>query len=308
MPDERVKTPFAGALGVNSTDVAVGSFAQAKINIGGRSKCAFCVLGSGFLHDIQNGNVTVAGGDIHFNGSVTVSSNGLVATNGSTTVEGTAGGAMSSYSPNPTTGAPAIPDPLAAVDFATIASGLTARTNPCVGGPGIYGAFSISGEVCTLTPGTYVIAGGSGTEWSLSGNASSSLRGSGVTLYFTCGSSSAPRACSSGEEGATLDASGSGSVILSAPTSGSWKGFAVVYDRNNTATFRMTGNGNSTTIGTIYMSSGTIRLNGNGCAAAYDALVIVRDVETNGNPSCLDTVYNSDNNAQVPPGALHLSK
>ena len=308
MPLRQVKTPFAGALGIDSSTLAVGSSAQAKIDIGGRSKCAFCVLGSGFLHDLQNGDVTVTGGDIHFNGNVNVSSNGLVATNGATTVEGYASGSMSNYDPDPVTGAAPIKDPLAAVDFSTFAAGLTPKSNPCVGGPGIYGAYSISGSVCNLAPGRYVIAGSSGSAWDLSGNASTQLRGTGVTLYFTCGTSTVPRACNSGETGATLDASGNGSVVLSAPTSGRWKGFAVVYDRNNTATFRMTGNGSSTTVGTIYMPSGKIRLNGNGCAAAYDALVIVRDVETNGNPSCLDTIYNADNNAQVPPGALHLSK
>ncbi len=308
MPVELVKTPFAGALGIKSTDVAIASFAQAKMNVGGRSKCAFCVLGSGFLHDIQNGNVTVAGGDIHFNGNVSVSNNGIVATDGQTTVEGYASGSLADYDPDPITGAAPISDPLAAVDFSTITAGLSPRSNPCVAGPGIYGSLSVRNEVCTLQPGTYVIAGGSGTTWDLAGNSSTQLRGTGVTLYFTCGSSTTPRACNSGETGATLDSSGNGSVVLSAPTSGTWKGYAVVYDRNNTATFRMTGNGSSTTVGTIYLTSGKLRLDGNGCAAAYDALVIVRDVETNGNPACLDTVYNSDNNAQVPPGALHLSR
>ena len=84
----------------------------------------------------------VDGGNVHFNGSVSVGTNGFVVTDGSITVEGTA-------SPNPTTnftpdaqqGQPAIIDPLAYLTLPPDMT-LTAKTDPCTQGPGLYGGFN----------------------------------------------------------------------------------------------------------------------------------------------------------------------
>ena len=308
MPVKTVKTPFAGALGVESTEVPIGSFAQAKVDLSGRSRCGLCILGSGTTHDLQNGDATVHGADIHFNGNVTISSNGLVATDGAITVEGSAGGPLNNYTPDPTTGAAPIKDPLADVPMPPSFVGLTPKSNPCADGPGFYGGQNLRNITCVLSPGLYVIAGDSGTTWDMAGSASTQLLGNGVTLYFTCGNSVAPRACNPGEPGANLDASGNGFVGITAPTSGPLKGFALIYDRNSSATLRLTGNGSQNATGTIYLPSGTVQMNGNGCTQHFYSLIITKDIEMNGNPSCLQSTYAVGDNALVPPDDLHLSK
>jgi Flp pilus assembly protein TadG len=308
MPVETVRTPFAGALGVRSTGVAVSSFAQAKVDLSGRSRCGLCILGSGSTHDLQNGDATVHGADIHFNGSVTISSNGLVATDGAITVEGSAGGPPTNYTPDPTTGVPPIRDPLADVPMPPSFAGLAPQSNPCTDGPGFYGGRNLRNATCVLAPGLYVIAGDSGTIWDMAGSASTQLLGTGVTLYFTCGNSVAPRPCNPGEHGANLDASGNGFFGISAPTSGPLQGFALIYDRNNNATLRLTGNGSQNATGTIYMPSGTVQMNGNGCSQHYYSLIITKDIEMNGNPSCLQSTYAVGQNALVPPDDLHLTR
>jgi Flp pilus assembly protein TadG len=308
MPMETVRTPFAGALGIKSTEIAVSSFAQAELDLSGRSRCGLCILGSGTTHDLQNGDATVHGADIHFNGNVTISSNGLVATDGAITVEGWAGGPLNNYMPDPSTGAPPIKDPLADVPMPPSFAGLTPKSNPCADGPGFYGAQNLRNNTCNLTPGLYVIAGDSGTTWDLAGNESTRLLGNGVTLYFTCGNSLVPRACNPGESGANLDASGNGFLGITAPSSGPLQGFALIYDRNNNATLRLTGNGSQNASGTIYLPSGSVQMNGNGCSQHYYSLIVTKNLEMNGNPSCLQSTYAVGQNARVPPDDLHLTK
>jgi hypothetical protein len=310
VPARKVQTPFATVLGVR--DVNVGSLAHAAIDPGGASRCGLCVLGEGSTHDLQNGDATVHGADIHFNGNVNVGPNGLVATDGNITVQGSASGSYVNYVPDPQTNQPPIKDPLASFPLPPDLTGLTAKSDPCgtgaTHGPGIYGGRNLRNNTCTLEPGLYVIAGDSGTTWDLAGNSSTLLTGTGVTLYFMCGSPSAPRACNAGEQGANMDASGNGFIGIQAPTSGPLQGLAIVYDRKNTSMLRLTGNGSDNLTGTIYMAEGSMQMNGNGCAATYNALIIIKDLEMNGNPSCLQSSYAQSKNVQIPPQALHLSR
>lgn len=308
MPVETVRTPFAGALGLKSTEVAVSSFAQAEVDLSGRSRCGLCVLGSGTTHNLQNGDATVHGADIHFNGNVTISSNGLVATDGDITVEGWAGGPLNNYTPDPTTGSAPIKDPLADVPMPPSFTGLTPKSNPCTQGPGFYGSQNLRNTTCNLSPGLYVIAGTGSTTWDMAGNDTTKLLGTGVTLYFTCGNATAPRACNPGETGANLDSSGNGFLGITAPTSGPLQGFALIYDRNSDATLRLTGNGSQNATGTIYLPSGKVQMNGNGCTQHYYSLIITANIEMNGNPSCLQSDYAPGQNALVPPDDLHLTK
>lgn len=306
MPTRVVPLPLAGALGLSEAPIT--TLAHARVELGGAAECGLCILGEGSTHDLQNGDAIVHGANIHFNGNVNVGANGLVATDGEITVQGTATGPQANYTPTPTTNAPPITDPLARVPLPPDLTGLVGLMDPCTQGPGVYGAQNLRNRTCTLQPGLYVIAGGPTTTWDVAGNASTLLRGTGVTLYFTCGTSSAPRECSVGEQGANLDASGNGTLSLQAPTSGATKGFAIVYDRNNSALMRLTGNGSQNTTGTIYATSGTLQLNGNGCSNHYYALIVVRDLEMNGNPACLQSTYTQGQNVEVPPGELHLSR
>ena len=183
--------------------------------------CIVCVLGSGQTHDLQNGDVTVDGGNVHFNGSVSVDTNGFVVTNGHITVEGSASNPTSNFTPDAAAGQPAIVGParLPTLPPAHVRAARS-RANPCTDGPGKYGSFNIPNALCTLPARPLRHRRLRGTQWAPGGNATSVLAGSGVTLYFTCGTPAAPVACGTGETGATLDATGNGSIALSPPTTG----------------------------------------------------------------------------------------
>jgi Flp pilus assembly protein TadG len=301
VPTRTVDTTLGALAGVQEIDIATS--ARAALAPPGLP-CIVCVLGSGQTHDIQNGDVLVDGGNVHFNGNVSVNANGLIVTDGDTTVEGTASGPLSSYSPDPTTGVDPIPDPLAYLVLPPDMTGLTVRTNPCTQGPGKYGSQNLRGFTCTLSPGLYVIAGSSAV-WDLAGNSSTLLTGTGVTLYFTCGTPATPTPCAN-TNGATLDASGNGRIEISGPNSGPLQGATVILDRGNTSTIRMTGNGFSSMDGSIYAPSGRLQMNGNGCTAT-NAAIVVSSIEMNGNPACL-SVQDADGHPEPPPGGLHLDQ
>lgn len=306
IPTKAVDTNFAAVAGVNQISIATA--ARVVLKPPGLP-CIVCVLGSGLTHDLQNGDVLVDGGNIHFNGNVSVGANGLVVTNGTIGVEGTASGSYANYTPDPTTGVPPISDPLSFLVMPPDMSALAAapKSNPCADGPGKYGSFNFPNSLCTLQPGLYVIAGGSGTEWKQTGNASSILAGTGVTLYFTCGSPTTPTACATGAQGASLDASGNGSITLTPPSSGPLKGVAIAYDRNNNSMMRLTGNGIAGMRGAIYMLNGKLQMNGNGCTQTNSA-VVVKTIEMNGNPACLKVGADPDNNPIPPPSEMYIDQ
>ncbi len=298
---------FSTGLGVLAgvTEINIRTQARAALEPPGLP-CIVCVLGSGLTHELQNGDVLAQNGNVHFNGNVSVGANGLVVTNGQTTVEGTADGGLANYTPDPTTGVAPIPDPLAFLALPPDMTGLALRTgSPCTQGPGRYGSFNFPNSVCTLSPGLYVIAG-SGSQWAQSGNASSVIAGSGVTLYFTCGTPTAPLPCAVGQQGAWADFTGNGSITITPPTTGPLQGLSIVYDRNNTRDLRLTGNGIAGMKGSIYLAAGTLQMNGNGCTVT-NAAVVVHDIEMNGNPSCLSVL--ADPSSPVPPPSeLHLDQ
>jgi Flp pilus assembly protein TadG len=303
IPVRHVATGVARVFGTTEIDVAAR--ARASLKPQQQSKCALCVLGS-TTHDLQNGDATASGGDIWFNGSVNVGSNGLVATDGQIVVQGTATGPLANYTPDPITGQPAASDPLSFLALPPDMSTLTVKSNPCTDGPGKYGSVNLRNITCTLQPGLYVVAGSSAV-WDMAGNDSTKLLGTGVTIYLTCGTPATPTVCASGAQGATIDASGSGMLGFTAPTSGPLQGLGIVMDRNNTSTLRLTGNGASGFKGTMYMPSGTLQMNGNGCAT-IDALIVVKDLAMNGNPACLISTYLPGDNIKFPPDNLFLSQ
>lgn len=302
MPTHTLETSFGQLAGVSEIEVVAA--ARATIRRGGASRCGLCIVGSG-LHDLQNGDAFVSGADIHLNGSVNVNNNGLVVADGAITVQGTASGPLSGYTPDPQVGQPPMKDPLRDYPDAPDMGQLFVKNNPCTQGPGIYGDYSIRDVTCTLQPGTYVIADGT---WDLAGNDSTLLTGDGVTLFFTCGTPTAVRACNPGEEGGTLKNAGNGRVSITAPTTGPTAGMAFWYDRQNAATLTMTGNGSQGFTGTIYAASAHLRMNGNGCTSTLNALIVIADLEMNGNPACLRSTYMLEHNVEIPPGDLRLDQ
>jgi hypothetical protein len=257
-------------------------------------------------HDLQNGDAHITGGDAHFNGDVNVQNNGLVMADGAITVEGTASGSLAVYTPDPLTGQPAIPDPLDALPLPPDMSSLSVKTDPCVDGPGKYGGRDLRGISCTLAPGLYVIAG-AGAVWDLAGNSSTLLSGTGVTLFFTCGSPATPTSCTApGQAGATIDNSGQGTLNLTAPTTGPLKGLTIVFDRQNNSTLRLTGNGAGNITGTIYAPKAHLLMSGNGCGN-FNSLLVVDDIELNGTNACLNVTYSPGQNVERPR-PIHLSQ
>ena len=47
---------------------------------------------------------------------------------------------------------------------------------------------------------------------------------------------------------------------------------------------------------------------GNSCSSTYQSLIVVHDLEFNGEGTCLASTYTLEKNVYVPPSALHISK
>ncbi len=314
VPVRELGSTFGGAAGVSKVPIRAES--EASLNTLTLPPCALCVLGTG-SHSLQNGNINVSGGKVHFNGNVTSSSGSVLMSDPDQpiTVQGILSG-TASVNPTPLSGQPLMPDPLAFMKMPEdlpVYSTLSVKTDPCAagsaGGPGIYGGYAFSGSDCTLQPGLYVIGGNgsNGSQWSTSGNVK--VTGVGVTLYFRCGTSSVPAGCSSaGAGGAWISSSGGGTWELKAPTSGDLKGMALLYDRNNTSTMELKGNSVGQIVGTLYGKSATLAISGNGCATGFRSQFVVNDVQMNGNPACIQSTYALADNVDQPPTELRLTR
>ena len=293
VPTRTVPTFFGGIAG--SSSISVGSSAQAQL--GTAVNCSLCFLGS---VDDENADFSVTGGSIAVNGNVTAgpNSNWTAQSNG---VVGTVNGGI--FSPPPTT-IPSFGDPLAAslnLPWTTVKvpalSTLSAKTNPCTDGPGLYGPADISTLVakktttCTLTSGLYVISG----TWSLKNN--DLLAGTGVTLYVKSPSG-------------YLDFK-NGNVAITAPSTppltGVPPGFAIIYDPNNTNNLGLQGNGNTSITGIVYAPVSSLDFNGNSCFGFARGPIVVHGVAmANGNKSCV-TITSAVDTA-VTRTLLHLNK
>jgi Flp pilus assembly protein TadG len=303
-PVRAVNLVFGSVFG--ATSVNISAEAEASVRIGGAADCGLCVIGSGY-HDLQNGDAFISGGNVAINGDVNIQNNGLVSTDGVISVEGVATGPLDGYTPDPLTNQLPVADPLANYPLPPDYSALTAKSDPCgtgaTHGPGIYGAHNFPTGTCVLQPGLYVITG----EWDLSGLAGLDAT-SGVTLYFACGSTSVPTPCHPpGQDGGWLDAGGNGNIRITAPSTGPTAGLALAYDRLNIRDLEISGEGTAMYSGTIYAASGHMRYDGNGCNRTNEALIIVKELEFNGNPACLKSNYTLSANVYVPADGLHLS-
>jgi Flp pilus assembly protein TadG len=306
VPTRQVATPFAQIWGRAS--VPVGAVAQSQLVPGGMAQCGLCVIGTG-THDLQVGNINVSGANVAFNGILTAN-NG----NGEITVDtGFDIDLKQSTLPKgtyplgqPKLGMPAVVDPLGNLPMPDY-SALLPKTDSCTQGPGVYASLStVKNGTCTMSPGLYVITGTSGN---ISGK--DDIVATGVTLYFTCGTTSSPplpRSCNVGDSGGDLVFTGQGTLSITAPTTGPTKGLAIISDRNNSGVFDFRGNGTQNNSGTIYAKSGTLNYRGNGAAHGLDSLVVVKDVTFNGNGAAFNSTYTKSANVDIPPGGLHLSQ
>jgi hypothetical protein len=167
-----------------------------------------------------------------------------------TYITGTSPGYIGTIKDTIYTGVPPTPDPLAYLQPPNT-SGLTVQqVNRSGGGaitlyPGIYNSqVSFTGnDVVVMTPGIYYFNNG----FSVSGNAS--LTGTGVTMYMN---------------GGALSITGNGSVDLSPPTTGDYKGISYFQSHTDTATALIAGNGLYNVTGTVYVPNAIFDAQGNG--------------------------------------------
>lgn len=309
VPTQSLRTAFASIIGISSLNVT----GTATATISGTGPCDLCVLSptaSPALSGTGNGSIDVESGGVIVNstghpaasltgnGNITATHIGGPAAPSGFTTTGNA-----TYSPTPVDQRP-VADPLASLPMCPGAGTPTCPTTDesdvrltgnksATIDPGIYDSISLTGNgSLTLNPGTYIITG----SLSLTGNGN--VTASGVTFYFAC--SDYPTPCTSGESGATFSLTGNGSLVVSAPSSGTYKGLSIFADRNNTADDSLTGNGSSFG-GTVYMKSGALTLTGNG--QTLNSRVIVNTATLTGNGS-LDLDATSSANVTISSVAL----
>lgn len=299
IPDTSVPDSL-GAVAGGASSISVAAIARASLDTSGALPCGVCVLGPG-THSSGNGDVTVTGASIDLNGNLSTGPNGTyTATGNSISVQGTASGGC--CSPTATTGAAQHPDPLLGVLTFPLPGTMTngIKTNPCTDGPGRYGAYSLPNSTCTLLPGLYVITG----LWDFKN--STTLQGTGVTLYFTCPTTAVPTVCNNAT-GGYIDIK-NGNTNLTAPTTGALAGLVMAYDPTNLSPIDLQGNGNANFTGTIYAPSSTLNFPGNSCATTFDSAVIVGDVASSGNHACLSVNYSVNQNVKPPPSNAALDQ
>ncbi|WP_406831805.1 pilus assembly protein TadG-related protein [Pedococcus sp. KACC 23699] len=252
-------TIFGSMAGV--TSIRVGAIAAAQT--GQNTKCTLCVLGD---LSTNNTDFAVDGGSIAVNGNLAVSPSGN--SNWSTlgnAFAGTFSGSATNITPTPNK-ITAFADPLLGT-VPTGAPSTPVKTNPCTQGAGTYGSLTISANPCTLTEGTYIVNG----DWKLQNNTLLTNSGTGVVLYVT--------------QNGSLDFS-NGDVSISAPTLGTFKGYAIIYDPLNTSALSIQGNGVADKIaGIVYAPKATLTLNGNSSFTFVGGPIVVGGVSAVGNTS-----------------------
>jgi len=280
---ETFQTLMLQVLGIKTDSVQANSTAGVAVTL----PCVLCLIGysNGVELDLTgNGNANVSNGGVIINSSgnnaATATGNGHLIAPTIGVVGGVSTSGNGYFQPYPTKVRP-IPDPLAALpvpSFSGTNYGSVSGSKTL--SPGIYNNITVgSNGTMNLQPGTYIITG------SMSATGNGSFKGSGVTLYFTCGSIN-PQACSStGQQGGSLSLTGNGSFQITAPTSGDYAGMVIFYDRNNTNTLRLTGNGSDQLTGSIYGKSATATLTGNGGIFQVNSLIVVDSAYLTGNGS-----------------------
>jgi hypothetical protein len=174
--------------------------------------------------------------------------------------------------------------------------------------PGVYSDWALGGlGNLYLQPGTYVITDPAGVTVTSTGGikncpaapctqvgvpwggaGSVTLSPGGVTIFFTCGwpgsGAAGPICPCPATIGAKLDVSSNGGLQITAPTSGTYQGVAIFFDRCNSALIRLTANGSAPVIGAIYAKSSALQLTANG-TANFSGLVITATVQLSSNAS-----------------------
>ena len=162
-----------------------------------------------------------------------------------------------------------VKQPKAADPFSNLPIPATSKTCASTTGstlsPGTYcGGLSLKGNI-TLSPGTYVIDGGS-----LKINASANITGNGVTLVL--------------KSSATADFNGNATINLSAPTTGTYAGMLILADKANSGSgHKFNGTATSQLTGTIYSPSQSVDFLGNFGGKNGCTQIVAKTIGWNGN-------------------------
>jgi hypothetical protein len=173
-------------------------------------------------------------------------------------------GATMTECPGAITTAPPAADPFADVPVPDGSGPTFTNTSGAVLQPGNYtNGMNLSGTK-TLSPGVYVVSGG---DFKI--NANANISGTGVTIYFTAGTS--------------VSINGTATVNLSAPTSGTYSGILFFGDRSATDGVTLNGTADSKLTGAIYFANQDIKYLGNFSGDGGCTQVVGKTVEWSGN-------------------------
>jgi hypothetical protein len=189
----------------------------------------------------------------------------------------------STISPTPTTGIPAVSDPLASLPAPTATTpcaytnlSLSGGTTQLYGGTYCGGIKISGGAVVNFNPGVYYIYGGGFTVSGGSGAVTSSTTGGngsgGVMFFNTDGHGNSGLATSTNY--GVVSFTGGLSVSLSAPTSGTYSGILFFKDRLVTASNNsdvISGNTKPILSGTLYFPGENLTFSGSAGLGAYTA-------------------------------------
>jgi len=205
-------------------------------------------------------------------------------------VAGTVRSGRSNVTPAPQQGMISASDPLAflptqnpgSCDFTnrSINSGNQVLTQ------GVYcGGLMITGSASvTFTPGLYVITPQGGVNNGLVINSSGTVTGDGVTFYNAAGS-------------ASVSITSSGTVSLTAPTSGNYAGILLFQDPANQSSATVDGGINPKFEGALYFPNvnSTLTIDDIGSADAY-TIVVAGSLDIRGNNNIFNSDYSSLSN------------
>ncbi len=307
--------------------------------MGNSLKVALEVTGNVPSAGVPNIGVTVSGGTasgivVESAASGSTATTAAAVLTGSTQIKVTGGtinitgshyaGGTSTYSPAPTSNTVS-GDPLASVAAPSVAGSASAfvsdatQSSQCGGtiNPGVYSSILVEGMTCptnnpnlVMNTGVYVIEG------AFNVSAGTIVQGNNVTLYFTCSaySTSNTSACTSpGQSGGYFTDNNNGTAMFTAPTTGTYAGLSMFYDRNDYGAYKYPGTdcgtpfvGNSATVndtGTVYAKDAQICIEGN--TSSFDSLFVVGAIAVEGSSGLSDVVNSSQQvNLSAPTMAL----
>jgi hypothetical protein len=317
----------SGHLQVVAKSVAIPSGGGGGGGGGGTTPvCGLCVLSGSQSHSIDiegSSAITVSSGSAITNSTASQAvyvsgTSKLVAS--AVSIAGSGGyykASSSTITPTPVSGNAAIQNPLWNLKAPTISGTATDLDSKCTNdysactiGPGLWKGFGSNSNIAngsmtlTMTAGTYVIEGGLDGGLILGGNNSIIATG-GVTIYLTCSNySSSNTAPCTGSDGGDLTVGGSGSFSLTAPSSGTYQGIALMVDPNDKNIVTISGTGSLALSGTIDAPDSELTIQGSGASSGVNSVLVVSWISLSGNTQVKLAATPGANAPSLYPGGV----